>query len=89
MISLQHNTWSVKLLGHLCVVLAGMIGFYYTLWIFVSPFLPETHNTFAKLFPDLKWAAIIPAALIVVGFVVIVSFFFYVGYKNSKMKKKT
>ncbi|XP_071442812.1 uncharacterized protein Dpm2 isoform X3 [Hetaerina americana] len=49
-------------LGKIILVLSVSLFVYYSLWLWVPPFLsPSSFYTFPKLFPPIRYALILPA----------------------------
>ena len=78
---------SDKLVGSLLLLIAASVFSYYSVWIFVIPFLDEAH-LLKQFFLDWEWAIRIPILLLVVGVTVILTFIsvILIRAKSKKLK---
>jgi hypothetical protein len=66
---------------------ATLIYAYYTVWVFVTPFL-STDNFFQKYFIDRSWAYIIPGSVLIAVFIAMLNLIVYYTYIIPNRKKK-
>jgi len=60
---------------------------YYTVWTFLTPFLPPSHPI-QSYFPSREWAVRIPALLLIIGISLLFSFMVLVLIQDNKKKKQ-
>lgn len=68
------------------LLVATTVFIYYSVWVFLVPFLDESHPL-QSLFPAREWAVRIPALLLIGGVALIGTFIASVLYKGAQKKK--
>ncbi|CAO1616046.1 unnamed protein product [Parajaminaea phylloscopi] len=57
---------SDRIVGGLMLLVAASVFSYYTIWAFITPFVPAG-SALHSLFPPREWAVRLPALLLVLG----------------------
>ncbi|KAJ8329037.1 hypothetical protein BDV3_006301 [Batrachochytrium dendrobatidis] len=79
-------TTSDRLVGSTLLIIALLVFSYYTIWVFLLPFVRPDHVLHAYFLAP-EWAIRIPVGLLVVGFSGIFGFISLVLLQNGKKKQ--
>ncbi|GMM29662.1 hypothetical protein DAMA08_024070 [Martiniozyma asiatica (nom. inval.)] len=69
------------------LLLATAIFIYYTIWTFITPFIPSD-NAIQLLFPDRYWAIALPVLALILGTCLVGVFIGTVLLKSAKKSSK-
>ncbi|KAL4219646.1 Dolichol phosphate-mannose biosynthesis regulatory protein [Mactra antiquata] len=80
---------SDQLVGAGLLTCTGLAFLYYTLWVIVLPFVDDEQTLIHNMFPDRKFAIILPLLAGVIGLICIGSFVGVVILKSPTKEKKS